>query len=86
MGVTPGVVELHIDEVVLEGVDPSSRHAVGEALRTELVRLLTGQPPSFEQHTAITALNAGALSVGMNATPHTLGSAIAQSVHQGVSR
>jgi hypothetical protein len=86
MDMTPGVVELHIDEVVLEGVDPSSRHAVGEALRTELVRLFAAQPPPFEQHTAITALNAGALNVGMSATPTTLGSAIAQSVHQGVMR
>ena len=47
----PMNIELEIDELVLHGVAPTDRVAVGEAVQHELTRLLTerGVPPSLEQ-------------------------------------
>ena len=34
-------IDLHIDELVLHGFNPADRHRIGEAVRSELARLLT---------------------------------------------
>ena len=35
-----GPIHLHIDELVLEGFDPSQRHQIADAVQQELARLL----------------------------------------------
>lgn len=39
MGVT-----IHVEELVLHGFDPRDGNAIGEALRAELARVMTGAP------------------------------------------
>ena len=41
MGVTRDAVTLHIEELVLSGFPPGSRHAIGDAVQAELTRLLS---------------------------------------------
>jgi len=86
MDVTPRVIELHIDELMLEGVAASSRHAVGEALHAQLVRLFSEQPPSFDGDAALGTLTARPLSAVTPADERGLGAAIATSVHGEFAR
>lgn len=85
MDVKPLAFELHIDEVVLLGADPSARDAVVAALHAQLSTLFTQQPPSLTHSVALERLDAGQVQVPMNAAPQTLGAAIATSVHSGFS-
>ncbi len=40
----PARIEIHIHELAWDGVSPLDRQAVGEAVRDELVRALSGDP------------------------------------------
>ncbi len=44
-------IEIHIDELVLEGVAPGDRHAVAEAVASELARLTANAIGSVERAT-----------------------------------
>lgn len=35
-----GQIHLHIDRLVLRGIDPADKHALADGLKTELVRVL----------------------------------------------
>lgn len=39
-------IELHIEELVLHGFDPSDKYAIGDAVQRELARLLAETPPA----------------------------------------
>jgi hypothetical protein len=84
MGVKPMQVEIHIEELVLHGVDVHDRHAVAEALQRELSTLVAGEgvgtllasPERFERWrpSSIT------LEPGMR--PERLGASLAQTLHK----
>jgi hypothetical protein len=85
MGLMPAVVEVHIDELVLEGAEPDARQAVNEAFQAELVRLVTLNPPSAAQDVATERVDGGALRGSGDAEPRALGAMVAQSVHQALA-
>jgi hypothetical protein len=86
MDVAQAEIELHIDEVVLEGGEPRSRHAVLEALHAGLTELFTQQPPALSDPVSIARIDAGAMKVPIQSSPQILGEGIATAVHGGLSR
>jgi len=78
-------VELHIERLVLEGVGPADRLAVGAALERELGRLISerGLPPRLAVTRELPAVDGGRLgSAPANAAG--TGRAIARSVYRGM--
>ena len=86
MGVTPFDLELHVDELVLEGVDPADREAVAAAMRAELASLLArgGLLPSLLRGGAL-RLEGGDVTVEPGLAPAALGARIARAVHAGMA-
>ena len=84
MGVNP--IEIHIDELVLEGVSPGDRQAVAEAAARELARLTAewGLPPAEASRRAVDRVDAGTLQLGLSAQPGALGAEIARALHENL--
>jgi hypothetical protein len=83
-------IELHIEELALHGFALKDRYAIGQALKTELVRLLTeqGMPGSLTVGAEVDAprLDAGSFAAAPEVGAEGLGAQIAQSVYQGLGR
>lgn len=85
MDLKPRDIEIHIEELVLHGVDVADRHAVAEALQRELralveaegVHTLLTEPGRFERW------RPGPLHVEPGMKPEQLGARLAQTLHQG---
>jgi hypothetical protein len=79
-------VRLHIERLVLEGLDvpPSSRDGLRHALEAELTRLVTagGLAPWSTRGAALAALPVPA--IGAAGPPRRLGTAIAGAVYAGL--
>jgi hypothetical protein len=77
-------INLHIERLVLEGVDivPNQRHLLQASVETELTRLLTdrGISPSLAQGVALPRLSTNGMQLTGN-NPTQLGQQIAQSVY-----
>lgn len=75
-------IEIHIDELVLHGIDPADRHAVGEALERALGRLLAerGWPGGGLEPTHVAAIDAGELALAPGAGPEAIGAGVAGAV------
>lgn len=78
-------VEIHIDELVLQGFSPQGRYAIAVAVESELTRLMTenGIPSSFLAGGHIPSLNAGRFDMQHAAKGETVGNNIANSVYKG---
>lgn len=79
-------LNLHIEELVVEGL-PGMREAdLGMAVRAELTRLLAAQglPTAWSQGAEVGHLNAGSIRLAPNAGPEATGRQIAQSVYGGL--
>jgi hypothetical protein len=89
----PQEIELYVDELVLSGFPPSERPALGDALTTELERLLREHlPPGLSQpgdvvlrERAVERLNAGSIALEPRAQPGQVGARVARAVYQGLS-
>lgn len=81
-------IELHIEELVLEGFAPGDRHAIGEAVRAELTRLLAEQrAPQFLQHGGETArLDGGKFDLKAGARSEAVGVQVARTVYEGFGK
>jgi hypothetical protein len=79
-------IELHIEELMLDGFAPGDRYTVGKAVELELVRLLTeqGMPAPMTHDRNIARLDAGSLDVTPGSQPDAIGSQIAQAVYGGL--
>ena len=86
MGVTPRAIDLHIEELILEGVDAAAGDGVGEALERHLAQLLTDTGQAFAADATVAHLRAAPLAVSVQARPQDLGAAIAGSVHESLTR
>jgi len=79
-------IRLHIDRLVLEGLDvPSaSRAALGAALEQELARLIAagGLAPWLAGGTAVPSMDAPPIDAP--GSPHQLGTAIAGALYAGM--
>ncbi|CAN92250.1 MULTISPECIES: hypothetical protein [Sorangium] len=81
-------VELHIDELVLDGFAPEARRHIGDALQRELLRLLREQPLStaIAAYDGLGRLDAGTFNADPGASPEQIGAAVARAVHGGLQR
>ena len=86
-GVRPAAIEIHIEELVLHGFQASDKWSIGDAVKQELARLLGNQKMPALLHRELSAdrLDAGSFKVTPNAKPRSIGTQLAQSVHQRLS-
>jgi len=76
-------VTIHIEQLVLHGFDPRDRHAIGDAIQSELAALFacrTGFSPSSADH-----IDAGSVPIAGVRSPDAP-RAIASAVHREVTR
>jgi len=81
-------IDLHIEELVLDGFAPGDRHRIGAALERELTRLLAerGVPASWERGGEAPRLDGGTFEAKPGARPERVGAQIAQSVFRGMGK
>ena len=84
----PAAIELHVEELVLEGFAPSERHAVADAFERELTRLLAehGLPSDAGANAESPSVDAGSVRLAPGARPHAAGAQIARAVYGGLRR
>lgn len=77
-------VELHIEELVLDGFALGERYAIGEAVERELRQLLgeRGIPSSLQSENATDELRGQTFNAAHNAKPPMVGRQIANAVYQ----
>jgi hypothetical protein len=79
-------IELHVDELVLDGFDAADARGLGAALEAELVRLLTGGGlPQLQDDRTLGIVDAGAVPLGRDGS-RGLGSRVASSVYGSLAR
>ncbi len=78
-------IELHIEELVLEGFAAGDRYSIGEAVERELTRLLNeqGVPSLFGQDGDFARLHGGEVRVAPGARAEAIGRQVAQAVYGG---
>jgi hypothetical protein len=69
-------IRIHIQELVLHGVDPRDRHAIGDAVQNELREALAAQQLDVRDGRAIDRLDAGTLHTRPGARMHGIGARI----------
>jgi hypothetical protein len=83
-------VNLHIERLVLEGIDLGSAYhpLLQAALEAELGRLLAmgGLGAALAPGTTVASLPAGGLQLSADDSPTQLGRKIAQSVYRGIGK
>jgi hypothetical protein len=79
-------VDVHIEELVLEGFAPGERHRIAAAVQQELARLISqgGVPQSVENPAALARLDAGALHIQAGAPARTTGAKIGAAVYRSL--
>jgi hypothetical protein len=79
-------IELHIDELVLDGFAHADRYRIGDMFERELSRLLSegGVPSSLVEGGVRAHLDAGACQVAAGSTPEQFGAQVAQAVYGGL--
>ncbi len=75
-------IELHIEELTLHGFAPGDRHLVADAMKQELIRLLSeqGLPSPTLQDEQFATLDGGDLNVGAGMKPKGVGTQVAGAV------
>ena len=81
-------VELHIDELILDGFAPGDHDLIGGAVGRELARLLAvqGVPPGLAQGRDVAWLDGGAFEVTPGSTGETIGAGVAKALYGGPTR
>ncbi len=79
-------IEVHLEELVLNGFDPRDRHRIGDAVERELARLFAeqGVPGTLAEPTAIDRLDVGAFRVKPPSRPEKVGAQVAQAVYSSL--
>ena len=82
-------IHVHIDRVVLRGIDPSDRHALVAGLKTELARVLAD--PAIQggmtqsRRTPVMRLGKMPMELGIGGA-RKLGGGIARTIGKGIKR
>ena len=79
-------VNVHIEELVLEGFASGDRHRIASAVEQELSRLirLGGVPTSAEGPVTVTRLDAGAIHIRAGVSARATGAKIGRAVYQSL--
>jgi len=80
-------IELHIEELVLDGFAAADRYRIGDVIERELSRLLSEQsvPSSFVSNHDQAHLDAGTFHVAAGSTAERIGAQVAQVVYEGLT-
>jgi hypothetical protein len=83
----PASIQVHIEELVLDGFAQRDRYAIAEALEQELGRLLRehGVAERLLRQGRAAEIDAGQVQIGSSATPAAVGVHAAQAVQRGLS-
>ena len=81
-------VKVNIERLVLRGFAPHQRDRIGDAVRSELERLLMerGVPASLKQRSSVAGLDAGSVELGRETPARTVGNRVARAVDRGWRR
>lgn len=80
-------VELNIEQLVLHGFPPQSRHCIARTVQRELTRLIAERvPASLTNETSLGQLDAGDFQLAANTRAETVGVRVAQSIYRGMSQ
>jgi hypothetical protein len=81
-------IELHIEELVLEGFAPHERHRVAAAVEQHLAQLLAehGATALLARGGEVARLDGGSFNVAPRAKPESAGEQIARAVYGGFER
>ena len=84
----PRNIELHIEELVLEGFDQVDTRRITGAVERELTHLFIERdiPPTFAGGGEIDRLDGGAFQVARGSRPETIGTKVAQALYGGLKR
>jgi hypothetical protein len=84
----PKNIEIHIEELVLDGFEQADRHRIAEAAKRELTRLFTerGIPPSLARGGEINRLEGGTFQTAPASGPETIGAKVARAVYGGLKK
>lgn len=84
----PQLVELHVEEMMLDGFEPAQRYAFGEAFESELGRLFAerGVPAGLIQDIEIAHLNGGEINLAPGAPADDAGIRLARTIYGGFDR
>jgi hypothetical protein len=77
-------MELHIEELVLNGFTPGDRYVIGDAVEHELTHLLSeqGVPISLRLESATDEIRGATFNAAQNPKPRATGRQIAQAVYK----
>jgi hypothetical protein len=78
------MIRLHIEELVLHGFDPRDRHAIGDAVRSELAAVLAERHVS--QSASVRLIDGGEVRAGSIRETKPIGHAVANAVRGGLPR
>ena len=79
-------IELHVEELVLNGFKHSDRYDIGEVVEHELTKLFKeqGVPLSLTRGGDTARLDAGAFKITANSTAPVIASQVAHAVYKGL--
>jgi hypothetical protein len=78
----PSAVQVHIEELVLEGFDARDRYRIAEGLEQELAQVFAerGVPPGISKSVRIERFDAGEFQVTPGTAPKAVGAQVAQTL------
>ncbi|MFI5177525.1 MAG: hypothetical protein ACHQO8_03120 [Vicinamibacterales bacterium] len=81
-------IELHIGELVLEGVPEADGYQVAEAVERQLTQLFTDRmaPAPVMQSRSVEAVDGGAVTITPGSSAGGLGQQVGSAIFKGVSR
>ena len=84
----PQDIDLRINQLMIEGLQPSDRYQFGNAVQTELARLLAekGMPPNLTGSAELGQLAAGTISITAAPRPEIIGRQVAEAVYRGIGK
>jgi hypothetical protein len=80
-------IEVQIDEIILHGFAQRDRHIIGDAIQSELVRLIAeqGVPSSIQPGREAARLDAGTFALQYGMRPDAIGMQVAQAIYKEMS-
>ena len=84
----PGACDIHIDTLVLEGVDAGDAPGVGEAVVRHLTQIFRDQglPESLRESRRVDTLDGAVINLSPGRPPDALGARIAAAVYEVLRR
>jgi hypothetical protein len=87
----PKTINLHIEELVLNGFAPHERFAIADAVQSELTRLLAAQAAqgvtaAIAGSVELARLDAGSVQLNAGVKAAGVGAGIARALHGGITK